>query len=133
VVSLYVDQIPKGDLSRQRAGEFGFTIYPSISTALRRGGDRLAVDAVLIIGEHGGYPRNDLGQTLYPRYEFFKQVVDVFKKHGRAVPVFSDKHLSWNWSWAKEMVETARALGFSFMAGSALPITWRMPSIGCGC
>jgi hypothetical protein len=129
VVSLYVDQTPAGDLSRQRAAEFGFTIYPSVAAALRCGGDRLAVDAVLIIGEHGSYPRNDLGQTLYPRYEFFKQVVDVFKKDGRAVPVFSDKHLSWNWVWAKEMVETAHALGFPFMAGSSLPVTWRMPSI----
>ena len=129
VVSLYVDQTPKGDLSRQRAAEFGFTIYPSIEAALRCGGDRLAVDAVLIIGEHGSYPRNDLGQTLYPRYEFFKQVVDVFRKDGRSVPVFSDKHLSWNWDWAKEMVETAHALHFPFMAGSSLPVTWRMPSI----
>jgi hypothetical protein len=129
VVSLYVDQTPAGDLSRQRAAEFGFTIYPRVAAALRCGGDRLAVDAVLIIGEHGSYPHNDLGQTLYPRYEFFKQVVEVFKKDGRAVPVFSDKHLSWNWAWAKEMVESAQALGFPFMAGSSLPVTWRMPSI----
>src|SRR5438132_14289490 len=52
VVSAYVDQIPKGDLSRQRAEEFGFKIYPTIAEALRAGGDQLAVDAALIIGEH---------------------------------------------------------------------------------
>ena len=86
VVSVYVDQKPDNDLSRKRAEEFGFTIYPTIAEALRCGGDRLAVDAVLIIGEHGKYPRNELGQTQYPRYEFFKQVTDVFKKDGRAVP-----------------------------------------------
>src|SRR4051794_9353484 len=56
VVSAYVDQFPKNDLSRGRAAELGFTIYPSIAAALRRGGDRLAVDAVLLIGEHGDYP-----------------------------------------------------------------------------
>jgi hypothetical protein len=129
VVSLYVDQQPRGDLSRQRAEEFGFHIYPSIAEALRCGGEKLAVDAVLIIGEHGDYQRNELGQMLYPRYEFFKQVADTFRQDGRSVPVFNDKHLSWNWDWAKEMADTARELNFPFMAGSSLPVTWRMPSI----
>ncbi|MCL6504569.1 MAG: hypothetical protein K6T86_17965, partial [Pirellulales bacterium] len=76
VVSAYVDQFPEGDLSRSRAEEFGFTIYPSIAEALRCGGERLAVDAVLIIGEHGNYPINEFGQRLYPLYEFFQQVVE---------------------------------------------------------
>lgn len=129
VVSAYVDQTPANDLSRKRAEEFGFTLYPTVAQALRCGGDRLAVDAVLIIGEHGRYPRNEFGQTLYPRYEFFKQAVDVFKRDGRAVPVFNDKHLSWKWEWAKEMVETARALPFPLLAGSSLPVTWRMPAV----
>src|SRR5262245_14064526 len=129
VVAAYVDQKPKIDLSRQRAEEFGFTIYPTIAEALRRGGDKLAVDAVLIIGEHGNYPNNKIGQKLYPRFEFFKQVTDVFRKDGRAAPVFNDKHLSWNWDWAKEMVESAKELRFAFLAGSSLPVTWRMPSI----
>ena len=129
VVSAYVDQVGKDDLSRDRAKEFGFTIYPNVAEALRCGTDRLAVDAVLIIGEHGKYPRNEYGQTLYPRYEFFKQIVDVFAKDGRTAPVFNDKHLSWKWEWAKEMVDTARAMKFPFLAGSSLPVTWRMPAI----
>jgi hypothetical protein len=129
VASVYIDQFPKNDLSRQRSREFGFTIYPSIAAALRCGGDRLAVDAVLIIGEHGNYSTNKMGQTLYPRYEFFSQVVEVFRKYGRALPMFNDKHLSWNWDWAKEMVTTARKLRFPFMAGSSLPVTWRLPAV----
>lgn len=129
VVSAYVDQFPKNDLSRQRAKESGFTIYPTVAEALRCGTDTLAVDAVLIIGEHGNYPTNDIGQKQYPRYEFFQQVVKVFKKDGQAVPVFNDKHLSWKWAWAKEMVDTAQAMKFPFLAGSSLPVTWRMPSI----
>ena len=129
VVSAYVDQKPENDLSRDRADEFGFTIYPTIAEALRLGGDKLAVDAVLIIGEHGNYPKSDVGQTKYPRYEFFKQTSDVFAADGRSVPVFNDKHLSWNWDWAKEMVETSRSMKFPFLAGSSLPVTWRMPSI----
>lgn len=129
VVSAYVDQTPKGDLSRGRAREFGFTIYPTIAEALRQGGKTLAVDAVLVIGEHGKYPVNAIGQKQYPRYEFFRQVVDVFRRDGRTVPMFNDKHLSWNWEWAKEMVETSRTLGFPYLAGSSLPVTWRMPAI----
>lgn len=129
VVSAYVDQFPDNDLSRGRAQEFGFAIYDSIAEALRCGGDRMAVDAVLIIGEHGEYPRNEFQQKKYPRYEFFKAVTDVFREDGRAVPVFNDKHLSWKWEWAKEMVDISRELKFGFAAGSSLPGTWRMPSI----
>ncbi len=129
VVAAYVDQFPEKDLSRQRSKEFGFPIYPSIAEALRCGGDKLAVDAVLIIGEHGNYPKSEYQQTKYPRYEFFKQVTDVFRQDGRAVPVFNDKHLSWKWEWAQEMVEISRELKFAFTAGSSLPVTWRMPAI----
>lgn len=129
VVAAYVDQFPEGDLSRKRAAEFGFTIYPSIAETLRAGGDKLAVDAVLIIGEHGNYPLNEIGQKKYPRYEFFKAVTDVFRKEGRALPVFNDKHLSWKFEWAKEMVELSKELKFAFLAGSSLPVTWRMPDV----
>ena len=129
VVAAYVDQTPKNDLSRDRAKEFGFTIYPTIAQALRVGGNRLDVDAVLVIGEHGNYAVNKFGQKQYPRYEFFQQVVEVFRKDGRTVPVFNDKHLSWNWDWAREMFDTSRKLGFAFLAGSSLPVTWRMPAV----
>ncbi len=129
VVAAYVDQRPERDLSVSRSKEFGFPIYPSIAETLRCGGDQLAVDAVLIIGEHGNYPKNEFGQKKYPRYEFFKQVTDVFRKDGQAVPVFNDKHLSWKWDWAKEMVEISRELKFALTAGSSLPVTWRMPAI----
>jgi hypothetical protein len=126
VVSLYVDQKPRDDQSAARAREFGFKVYPTIAETLRNGDSQLAVDAVVVIGEHGNYPRNHKGQKLYPRYEFFQQIVDVFKNDGRAVPVFNDKHLSYSWQQAKKMVETSRRLGFPFLAGSSLPVTWRL-------
>lgn len=129
VVSAYVDQKPDIDLSRDRAKEFGFTIYPTIAEAIRNGGKRMDVDAVLIIGEHGNYPNNEIGQKKYPRYEFFREVTKVFREDGRTAPVYNDKHLSWKWEWAKEMVNTSRELRFPLMAGSSLPVTWRMPSI----
>jgi hypothetical protein len=129
VVSAFVDQKPENDLSQARAEEFGFPIYPTIAEALRCGGDKLAVDAILHIGEHGDYEINEIGQKLYPRYEFFKQIEAVFREDEWSVPVFNDKHLSWNFNWAQEMVNVSRELGFPYLAGSSLPVTWRMPSI----
>ncbi|HEX8983790.1 MAG TPA: hypothetical protein VF767_00095, partial [Bryobacteraceae bacterium] len=136
IVSAYLDQRPVDDLSGARALEFGFTVYPTIAEALRCGGTSLAVDAVLQIAEHGDYPVNAKGQILYPRYEFFKQCVDVFEKDGRAVPVYNDKHLSYSFEKAKWMVDASRRIGFPMLAGSSLPVTWRLPDLelplGCG-
>ena len=129
VVSAHVDQIGDNDLSRGRAEESGFTIYPTVAEALRCGKDKLDVDCVLLIGEHGNYEKTEFGQTMYPRYELFKQVTQVFREDGRTTPIFNDKHLSWNYDWAVEMVEESRELEFPFLAGSSLPVTWRMPSI----
>ncbi|HUX27430.1 MAG TPA: hypothetical protein VMV39_01535, partial [Terracidiphilus sp.] len=129
VVSLYVDQKPEGDLSAERASEFGFTVYPTIAETLRCGGSKLAVDAVLIVAEHGDYPRNAKGQILYPRYEFFKQVVDVFEQDGRVVPVYNDKNLSYDFRKAQWMVAAGHRMNFPMLAGSSLPVTWRLPDI----
>jgi hypothetical protein len=129
VVALYVDQKPKDDQSAERAASFGFKFYSTIAAALRCGGSKLAVDGVLLIAEHGDYPRNEKGQILYPRYEFFRDVTRVFEQDGRAVPVFNDKHLSFSFEKAKEMVAISRRLKFPFLAGSSLPVTWRLPPV----
>jgi hypothetical protein len=129
VVSLYVDQKPAGDQSGERAKEFGFPVFPTIAEALRCGGGKLAVDAVLVIGEHGEYPRNEKGQVLYPRYDFVKQCVEVFEKDGMAVPLFNDKHLSYSFDQARWMVDASKRLKFPMLAGSSLPVTWRLPDI----
>ena len=130
LVALYVDQVGADDLSRERAARFpAMKIYPTIAEALTRGGSKLAVDGVVLVGEHGKYPRNKMGQTEYPRYQFFEQIVAVYVSSGRTVPLFSDKHLSWKWEWAKQMYDTSASMGFPFMAGSSLPVTWRIPSI----
>lgn len=129
VASLYVDQRPEGDLSEARAKEFNFKVYKTIAETLRCGGSKLAVDAVLLIGEHGDYPSNEKGQKLYPRAEFFQQIAKVFEEDGRSVPVFNDKHLSYSFEKAKTMVETARRLKFPMQAGSSIPVTWRLPAI----
>jgi hypothetical protein len=129
VVSMYTDQVPENDLSRGLAEKYGFTIYPTIKDALTLGGDRLAVDAVCLVGEHGEYPWNERGQKLYPRFELMERIVEVFRRSGRSVPVFCDKHLSYSWVKAKQMYEWSRELGFPLMAGSSIPVTVRFPPL----
>jgi hypothetical protein len=129
LVSLYIDQFPEGDLAREKSKRHGVPLHPSIEKALTLGTGKLAVDGVVIIGEHGNYPKSEMGQTLYPRYPWFMEVVKVFEASGRSVPVFNDKHLSTSWKHCAEMVADSKRLGFPFLAGSSLPVTWRLPSI----
>ncbi len=130
IASFYVDQFPADrDMARATARQFNIPIYDSIAKAICLGGDRLAVDAVLIIGEHGKYPLNEKGQTLYPKKAFFDEVVSVFKNSGRVAPVYNDKHLSHSWTEAKEMADTSREMGFGLMAGSSVPLAQRIPKV----
>ena len=64
VASLYVDQHSGADLARTLAPAHGIELFPSVTAAISRGGDRLAVDGILIVGEHGEYPADELGRTL---------------------------------------------------------------------
>src|SRR4051794_29375048 len=66
VASMYVDQFPENDLARAASARHGAPIYPTIEQALTLGGPTLAVDGVLLIGEHGDYPENEIGQKMYP-------------------------------------------------------------------
>ncbi len=129
IAGLYVEQQKEGDLSAELARKHGFPIFRDIPGALTLGTGRLAVDGVLLIGEHGDYPYNAKGQKLYPRYQYFQQIADTFRKFGKSVPVFCDKHLSYDRNQARAMVDTAHQLNFPLMAGSSLPITWRRPEL----
>jgi hypothetical protein len=129
VASVFIDQFPEGDLARERVKRHALKLFPTITEALTLGGKQLAVDGVVIIGEHGDYPTNEKGQRLYPRYEWFKEVVKVFESSGRSVPVFNDKHLSTTWERCKQMIDDSKRLDFPFLAGSSLPVTWRLPAI----
>lgn len=127
LVSMYLDQIDARDIGVDLAEEHNVPIYPSIRKALTLGGNDLAVDGVLLIGEHGDYPHNELEQHMYPRRYMFEQICGVFASSGRSVPVFCDKHLSYNWSDAHWMYKRAKSLDVPFMAGSSLPVCWRQP------
>jgi hypothetical protein len=127
VASMYTDQVPGNDLSRGFASKHNVRVFPTVREALLLGRSSLAVEGVVLIGEHGNYPDNEKGQKLYPRFELFKQIVETFREIGKAVPVFCDKHLSTDWDKAKWMYDQSRALKFPFLAGSSLPVSWRRP------
>ena len=127
LVSLYVDQVAEGELSRPLAKEHGFAIHDTVRGALTLGTDRLAVEGVVIVAEHGKYPDSETGQTMYPKRRFFEEVAQVFRESGRSVPVFSDKHVADNWQDAKWIYDTARELKVPLMTGSSLPTAWRVP------
>jgi hypothetical protein len=130
IVSLFIEQASSdADLGKAKARRHGIRQSPSIADALTLGTGKLAVDAVLLIAEHGTYPYNDRLQKLYPRARFFREVLDVCRASGRAAPVFIDKHLSYSRAEAREMYEQARAMRMPLMAGSSLPVTWRLPAL----
>jgi hypothetical protein len=130
VASLFIEQTSAAtDLGRAKARQHGIRQSPTIADALTLGTGKLAVDAVLLIAEHGDYPYNEKLQKLYPRGKFFREVLEVFRKSGQVVPVFIDKHLSYSRTEAAEMVEQAKAMKVPLMAGSSLPVTWRLPEL----
>lgn len=122
IVSMHIVQVTERDTGHEVAKKHNLPLYATVREALTLGGDELAVDGVLLIGEHGDYPLNEWHQKMYPRRELFDEIVEVFKESGRCVPVFNDKHLSYDMDSASHMVETAAQLGFPLMAGSTLPV-----------
>jgi hypothetical protein len=129
VVSLSIEQTGTTDIGRPLAARYGIPVFDSATQALTLGGDQLAVDGVLLVAEHGEYPFNNKGQQLYPRRRLFEEILATFRRSGRSVPVYCDKHLSYDWLSARWMVEQARTAGFPLMAGSSVPVAWRRPPL----
>lgn len=129
VVSMYTDRVPANDMSRTKAVQYGVPIFNTIRDALTMGTNTLAVDGVVLVGEHGDYHWNLHEQHLYPRWWLYKQIIDVFRRTGSTVPVFCDKHFSVDWDEAKWMYNQSREMGFPLMAGSSVPLAWRKPEI----
>lgn len=124
VASVYVHHVDSTDISRRLSAAYGFRVSPTIADALTLGTDGLAVDGVLIVSEDAF-----TYWTENPFFSFFSQVMDVFRRSGRAVPVLNDKALSHDWDEAQWMVRQSRRLGFPMIAGSTTPVTFRRPQI----
>lgn len=128
LVRMWNHQQPPNDLGPRVCKDHKIELARTIPEALGAS-QGMDIDAVLLIIEHGDYPTNDRGQILYPRYDFFQEIVEVFKKSGRTAPIFVDKHLSYDHRLAAKMVATSKEMKFGLMAGSSLPVTWRRPEI----
>ena len=129
VASLYFDQRPPNDIGVGIAKEHEIPVFGTIGEAIALGGSGVQVDGVVIVGEHGDYPHNALGQHLYPRRRFFDAAVSAMVARGKTVPLFTDKHLSYSFADARHMVDTAHRLGIPMLAGSSIPLFWRSPSL----
>lgn len=128
-VSFYVDQFPTNDMAREQAEEYGVKIYPSVKEALCLGGDKLAVDGVAVIGEHGNYPKTRRGNFMYPRKKRFDEVTAEFARAGRVLPLMNDKYFAYEWADAKAMYDRVKRDRIPFFCGSSLPLTWRRPAL----
>ncbi len=129
VASLFIEQTPANDLGRDKARRHDVRLSPTVADALTLGTGKPAVDAVLLIAEHGEYPLNTKLQKLYPRGKLFREVLEVLRTSGASVPIFIDKHLSYEAGEARQMVDAARDARIPLMAGSSLPVTWRLPEL----
>ena len=127
LVSMYVEHFPEHDFARDKAKKHEIAMKKDIKSAIANGGRKIAVDGVLVIGEHGPYFRNLKGQQFYPRRRFLDEVAESFRKLGGVVPVFTDKHFSYEPLFTQWVIQTYKHMGIPLMAGSSLPVAWRLP------
>lgn len=136
LASVYLEQLGSSDhepISRTDVGvetltAHGIPMFGSVGEALALDGTGVNVDGVLIIGEHGDYGWGEFEQKLYPRRRMFDASVAAMVAAGRTVPVFVDKQLAWSFVDAASMASDAGRLGVPLLAGSSLPLTWRIPT-----
>lgn len=129
VVSVYINQLDTSLLGQKVCKAKNIPIFKTVKDAVTLGGKTLAVDGVVIVAEHGNYPTDLKGHWLLPRWWIYQQVIQVFEQSKRSVPVFNDKHLSYNWDDAKWMFDKSRELNFPLTGGSSIPTYFRTPEI----
>ncbi len=129
VVSVYIHQFETSLLGQKVCKAKNIPIFKTVGEAVTLGGTELAVDGVVIVAEHGNYPTDLKGHWLLPRWWIYQQVIHVFEQSKRSVPVFNDKHLSYNWDDAKWMFDKSRELNFPLTGGSSIPTYFRKPEI----
>jgi hypothetical protein len=129
VVSVYIHQFDTSLLGQKVCKAKNIPIFQTVGEAVMLGGKELAVDGVVIVGEHGNYPTNLKGQWLLPRWWIYEKVIRVFEQSKRSVPVFNDKHFSYSWDEAKWMFDKSRELNFPLTGGSCVPTYFRKPEI----
>lgn len=129
IVSMYIEQTGPADIGTRIANMNGIKLYPAIADALTLGGDKLAVDGVIYVGEHGDFPYNRFHQKMYPRLNYLEQIFRVFDASGRSVPLFTDKAFSYSWLDSMWIYNRGKELNVPMMAGSSAPYWWRDPNL----
>jgi hypothetical protein len=129
VASVYINQFDTSLLGQKVCKAKNIPIFKTVGEAVTLGGKELAVDGVVIVCEHGNYPTDLKGHWLLPRWWIYQQVIRVFEQSKRSVPIFNDKHLSYNWDDAKWMFDKSRELNFALSGGSSIPLYYRKPEI----
>lgn len=127
IVSMYVDQFPDNDMSREMASKHDIPIHDTIRGALLCGSQSFDLDGIILIGEHGEYPENEIGQILYPRRRFFEESVDVMLEFNKVIPVYSDKGYAVIKEDALWIYEQVKRHHIPFMSSSVVPFAPRQP------
>lgn len=125
VASLYLPQTGPADVGRRMAASYGFPLASSVAEALTLGTGKLAVDGVVLVGDAIDSP----AATPDARFDFFQQVVKVYKQCGGSVPVCHYGYLSTDWNQALQIYHWSQELNFPLMAGSSPPVTFRRPEL----
>lgn len=128
VISIYTDQVPEGDMSRDAAARKRIPIYSTIREAVQAEHCPDPIDGIILIGEHGNYPMNEKRQNTYPRRRFLEEAIAALDELGLVVPIFSDKHLAYDYGDALWMYNQMKVKGIPFLGGSSIPHTDQVPA-----
>lgn len=127
VVSMYTDQVPDNDMSREAAKNKNVPIFPTIAEAIRVGDTGTIIDGVVIVGEHGDYPWNEKRQKEYPRKRLMAETLQALDELELTVPVFLDKHMSYDMRDAAWIYRQVKQRNIPFMGGSSVSLTESVP------
>jgi hypothetical protein len=93
------------------------------------GSGSLAVDGVVLACDDEYDDATITPSSHDSRFKCFEQVVDVFRKSGRSVPVFCAGRLATGWDQAKQVQQWSKEMHFPLMAGASAPVTFRHPDL----
>ena len=114
---------PRPTSAAPRPQRHGVRLSPTIADALTLGTGKLAVDAVLLIAEHGDYPlQREAPEALSRGAGTSARCSTSSGRRAESVPVFIDKHLSYSRAEAPAMVEAG--------AGAERPADGRLEPAG---
>jgi len=128
IVSMYVDKFPDNDIGRSLAAKHHIPLYGTIEDALKCGGKLFDLDGIIIIGEHGDYPKNELDKILYPRRAFFEACLTVMVEHNRIVPIYSDKGFAVTGEDVEWVYKQIKHYNIPFFSSSVVPFAQQYPA-----